>query len=211
MVEHVNIPDSGRHEPRGASSAATGQILRANGDGTTSWVAPSTVVSPTDFQIETLINRFSEAGAQNPSGLDTAMQIEFGAALNGPSDPVQLFSGGEIQINEAGLYRLKFTAQLGRTGQTGVSILHLRSLANSGGFSTQLSRTVTSKLENADANVSYNTEDWFDLSSGTVITYELIRDSAGADSGGLLRFAPTPSGWGASPTASIRVERYIPN
>lgn len=41
MVEHVNITDPHIHEPKGASTAANGNILKANGDGTTSWAAPA--------------------------------------------------------------------------------------------------------------------------------------------------------------------------
>lgn len=39
--EHKDITDPNIHEPKGASTASVGQIIRANGDGTTSWVAPT--------------------------------------------------------------------------------------------------------------------------------------------------------------------------
>jgi len=38
-MEHSVITDPDIHEPKGASTATVGQILVANGDGTTSWVA----------------------------------------------------------------------------------------------------------------------------------------------------------------------------
>ncbi len=37
MAEHVDIEDSERHEPKGASTATDGQYLRSNGDGSTSF------------------------------------------------------------------------------------------------------------------------------------------------------------------------------
>ena len=37
MVEHVNIPDADRHEPKGISSAASGSVYVADGDGTGTW------------------------------------------------------------------------------------------------------------------------------------------------------------------------------
>lgn len=37
MAEHVDIPDGERHEPKGAASAISGQVLQSNGDTTTSF------------------------------------------------------------------------------------------------------------------------------------------------------------------------------
>lgn len=37
MPEHVNIEDSQRHEPKGASTASAGQVIKSNGDGTTTF------------------------------------------------------------------------------------------------------------------------------------------------------------------------------
>lgn len=34
-IEHKNIPEAERHEPKGASTATAGQVLTSNGDGTT--------------------------------------------------------------------------------------------------------------------------------------------------------------------------------
>lgn len=38
-IEHKDIVDAQRHEPKGASTAPVGYMLVSNGDGTTSWVA----------------------------------------------------------------------------------------------------------------------------------------------------------------------------
>lgn len=37
MVQHKDLTDDQLHEPKGASTAAAGTVLTANGDGTTSW------------------------------------------------------------------------------------------------------------------------------------------------------------------------------
>ena len=34
-IEHINIADNQRHEPRGASTASTNSVIHSNGDGTT--------------------------------------------------------------------------------------------------------------------------------------------------------------------------------
>lgn len=41
MTEHVSITDPNIHEPKGASTASSGQILVANGSGGTSWQTPT--------------------------------------------------------------------------------------------------------------------------------------------------------------------------
>jgi hypothetical protein len=38
MVEHVDIPDGERHEPKGVAAASSGQLLVADGVGGSSWV-----------------------------------------------------------------------------------------------------------------------------------------------------------------------------
>lgn len=45
MPEHKDIVDAERHEPKGASTAASGQIIQADGLGGTSWINPSSVFS----------------------------------------------------------------------------------------------------------------------------------------------------------------------
>lgn len=44
MVEHVTITDPEIHEPKGASSANSGEVYVANGAGSGSWTDPKTVV-----------------------------------------------------------------------------------------------------------------------------------------------------------------------
>lgn len=36
-IEHQNIADANRHEPKGASTATTDTVLHSDGDGTTTW------------------------------------------------------------------------------------------------------------------------------------------------------------------------------
>lgn len=45
MTEHVLLTDPELHEPKGASTAVAGQLLQANGDGTTGWVSTSAATS----------------------------------------------------------------------------------------------------------------------------------------------------------------------
>lgn len=50
-IEHVNIADADRHEPKGADSATVGQVYQSDGSGSGSWVTLD-VVSYLDVVIE---------------------------------------------------------------------------------------------------------------------------------------------------------------
>lgn len=54
-MEHVNITDPNIHEVKGASTAAAGDVLTANGDGTTSFATP-TVYSNVEVGFYRLVN-----------------------------------------------------------------------------------------------------------------------------------------------------------
>lgn len=205
MPEHVDIVDAERHEPKGASTAVSGQVMKSNGDGTTSWVLPSSLINPTDFTVSDVLSGQSTAGSQLPSTTDTILQVEFGPALNGPSDPATLSSAGAITINDAGLYHIKAKFQFGRSGGAGTALLHLRRLLNG----VQDGNTHSFKITDADHIAEFVDEIWVDSSASDVITYEIIRDSTGNDSGGLLLTNPTLAGWDDSPTAYILVQQFV--
>lgn len=206
MVEHVDMPDSGRHEPKGASTAINGQVLVSNGDGTTSWVHVSTLVDPSNFTIESVFESSSTAGTQTPSAVDTPLQVEFGPAVNGPPDPAQMAANGLITINTAGMYKISVNLQCGRTGSAaGVSKLLVRKLINS----TQSNTTSTVFMSGSDTLLEHHDESWLVFEAGDTLVYQIMQDSTGAAEGGLILTDPTVVGWDSSPTASIRVERFI--
>ena len=182
----------------------------------------------TDMQIERLYDGSSAILSQQPSGLDSPLEIQFGAAEGTPSDPIQtLVRGGNseasiLRINQAGTYRLKTSIQFGRTGGAGTSQLNFRALINGvqAGRSqlnfrallngVQAGRSISGYLANANVLNLLVDEAWLTLPAGLDITYELIRDSNGNDSGGLFAGETSGStGWNPSPAASVRVERWI--
>lgn len=202
-IQHRDIPESGLHEPKGVSTAANGTVYVADGVGSGSW--EEVQLTPPELQIERLLDGLSTAGNQQPSALDTPLQIEFGGAQLTPSDPVSLSSTGVLSINQAGTYRIKLTVAAGRTGGSGVSNLYFRALING----TQAGQSIHLKVDSADIYIPYSDEAWLTLPAGVQITYEIVRDSTGSNSGGLFSSTPNTAGWATNPSAAIRVERWI--
>ncbi len=118
---------------------------------------------------------------------------------------MQLFADGTVRFNEAGLYRVKVFFQFGRTSGTGVSIVHLRYLVDG----VQNGITLTSKIEDASALRIFSDVAWLEIPAGSDFTYEIMRDSAGNNDGELVQTNPTLAGWNNSPTALVRVERFV--
>lgn len=160
--------------------------------------------------IERLINGNSTATDQQPTGLGEAgaIQIEFGAAQNTVSDPVQLLADGSLVFNEGGMYRLKISIIFGRLGGSGESELRFRALVNG----VQAGQSVGVEIDTQKIEIPYFDEAWLEVPSGAIITYEAMRDSSGDDSGGLFQpiiTSATAPNWNDATCAAIRVERFV--
>jgi hypothetical protein len=201
-IQHRDIPEDGLHEPKGVSGASSGEVYVADGAGSGSWVPAPT--NPDNIVIERLLDGLSVATDQQPAGVDTPLQIEFGPAQFGPSDPVSLSAAGVLTFNEAGTYRVKISIAAGRTGGAGVSNLYFRALVNG----AQAGQSVHLKVDSSNIYIPYSDEAWLTLPAGVTISYEVLRDSTGNNSGGLFQSDPTLAGWADNPSAAIRVERW---
>lgn len=164
------------------------------------------VLTAPDMEIERLVDGQSAAASQEPTGTGDAnkIQLEFGAAQNTASDPVQLLADGTLRFNQAGTYRLKIAINYGRSGAAGTSLLVFRALING----TQAGRSVAAKISSAEVLVPFTDEAWLTVPAGIDITYEIARDATGANSGGAFSGGITLSGWEIAPSAAIRVERW---
>lgn len=140
--------------------------------------------------------------AQNPAGLDTPLQVTFGAAQGTPADPVQLLGTGEIVFNEAGIYLFNGYANFERSGSGGNAHVVFRALING----VQVSPTKMADIDTDDVNIPYELTIPLIVSAGDVLTWEIMRDSSGADDGGLYAY-PTTGGWGSVPSADVNVWR----
>lgn len=197
-IEHINIPDAQRHEPKGASTAADGQVIVSNGDGTTSWVNPYTLVTSNT----TVVLESGSTNDQTPSAVDTPIQVEFGTSTS--NSYVSLSGTGTITINTTGYYVLTFNFINGRTAGAGEAILLTRLLLNDNpsGFVSAVS------LDDADIKVPYqaNTEGYF--SAGTTLKIQFQRDGGGINNGGLYALSPNDVTWDDVYSAFVRI-RFV--
>ena len=201
-IEHKDIPEAGLHEPKGVSTATTGQVYISDGLGSGAWA--NSIVNPSNLQVERLLDAVSLAASQEPSATDSPIKIEFGAAQYTASDPVMIDAAGKLTINEAGTYRIKISLAYGRTGGAGVSELYFRALIDG----TQAGQSVHAKIGNSDVYIPYSDEAWLTLPAGLEIEYEMLRDSSGNNSGGVFAGNPNLAGWNDNPSAALRVERW---
>lgn len=162
-----------------------------------------------DINIERLFDGASASTSQQPSGVGplNSEQVEFGPAINDESDPVMLAVDGTLTANASGLYRIKVALQFGRTGASGTSILLFRVRVND----VQAGQSVTAKLSSSDATQYFENDTWIFLPAGTTLKFDVMRDAAGSNFGGLIGFVPTVDAgneWNSAPSAAIRVERW---
>lgn len=198
-MEHKDIPDSQRHEPKGASLAVDKQALFANGDGTTTFrtITPADIPGLTLNGYDLVLSGFSTAVAQNPSAVDTALQVEFGASQTVAA--AALATNGTITFNHDGEYLLTLFLRFGRTTGAGTAVLLNRLLFND----VQLLRTNAVALTDSAATIPFSATILVQAQAGDTLKMEVARDSAGINNGGLVRTTPTALAWAASPSASF--------
>lgn len=197
MVEHRNIIDAERHEAKGASSALAGQILRANGSGGTSFVdASSLSVVTIGSTLES-----SSLVSQSPVALDTAIQVNFGAASS--NSDVSITAGGNITFTTSGLYFITFNLNFGRSASTAIAALAARLLLNG----NQTGITQACRIDTSTDIVPFNASLLRKMTAGDVLSVQLIRDSVGTNDGGLFPLDPVTAGWATAPSAAVRVQK----
>tara|TARA_Y100000034_G_scaffold123003_1_gene169203 strand:- start:11142 stop:11753 length:612 start_codon:yes stop_codon:yes gene_type:complete len=163
-----------------------------------------------DIFSERVLEGESSDLTQNPTGLGpaNAAQINFGPAVGSGADPVSMDSAGTITINESREYRIKVALQFGRTGSSQVSYILFRVLVNG----VQAGRSIISKLSNADETQYFENDTEIFLPAGATLQFQIMRDAAGNNSGGLIGFDPAVAGgaeWNTAPSAAIRVSRKM--
>lgn len=205
MVEHVNILDADRHEPKGASTAALNQVLHSDGDGTTTFkfVDYGNVVNtPVPKGYTLVLTGASGAANQQPGVVDTPLQIEYGP-LQTTTDAT-LSAAGLLTFNTAGQYAVTLFTRFGRTAGAGTAIVFNRILRN--GVQTLNSNSVS--MADVAAVIPFSATVLMDVLAGDTFSQEIYRDSAGVNNGGLFQTSPSLGGWLVAPTATIVVSKY---
>lgn len=205
MTEHVSIVDAQRHELKHADSATLNQVWKSNGDGTstTGFVAWSELTGrPTSRGYQQILYGASISSNQSPSATNTPLQIEFGATQT--FTDVTLSSTGTLTFNTSGYYLVSLVIQQSRSTTTGSAILFNRVLYNGAQILSSGSCSLDANIQTIPYSIS------IPILANAADTMQLwiVRDSAGANDGGLYRTVPTISGWSASPSASILVAKF---
>lgn len=206
MVEHVSISDGDRHEPKHASTAILNQGILSNGDGTTRFGFASytdLANKPTLVGYRQILTGFSSAATQNPTALDTPLQVEFGAGAT--ATEATLASNGTLTFNVAGDYIITLFLRFGRTTGTGGAILLNRFLIN--GAQGLNSNAVS--LPDQNTIIPFSTSLNLTATAGMTFQLQVMRDSAGVNNGGLFRVLPTAAGWNLAPSATIVISKYV--
>ncbi len=145
---------------------------------------------------------------QEPLGVDQELQIEFGAAKNTGSDPVEISAAGAITFNQTGYYDISLSLTVGRTSSTGFAILIFRILIDA----VQVSLAATAQLAD-DGNIRTVSSSRItgNFTAGQVLTLEMQRSSGGNNDGGLFAIEDTGAlAWGTSPSASVKINKFNP-
>tara|TARA_R110000772_G_scaffold268703_1_gene397730 strand:- start:2095 stop:2634 length:540 start_codon:yes stop_codon:yes gene_type:complete len=140
----------------------------------------------------------SELISQGPIAVDTPHQITFGTPINITND-IDIAANGEFTCNVAGEYLFFMTLNYARTSPTGTSQMHVRVLFDG----VQLGGSGDNYFTNQNDKLSKSTSFVLGMTVGQVLTIELLRDSTGANDGGLEATNPTPVDWNTTPSAGM--------
>ena len=171
------------------------QFLKA--DGT---VDNSVYLTANNIVFNQVLNGSSTV-AQAPSALNTPLTVVFGAAQGSPATDVQLDAGGKVIFNRAGAYFVNGYGSVERQGGSGgVAIVLFRAVLNG----TQISTTKAFHLDHVDITVPYEVSIPFQANAGDVLEFQIMRDSSGANAGGLYPHTNL-GGWPNVPSAQIQI------
>jgi hypothetical protein len=139
---------------------------------------------------------------QNPAGLGVELQVEFGAAQTTPT--FDLAADGSMTCLETDEYEIALTFVVGRDQQGGDAQIYIRMLVN--GVQLGSSRHAIIDTARIEIPIEFNIQP--ELDAGDIVTFEIIRDTDGADSGGLTAGNPAVN-WNPSPSAFIQITRSL--
>lgn len=140
---------------------------------------------------------------QAPTGLGVALQIEFGTAQTTPT--FDLATDGTIECLVTDEYEMAMSFVVGRDGSAQEAQLYIRMLVN--GVQLGSSRHAIIDSDRIEIPIEFNIQPA--LTAGDIITFEIIRDTDGNNSGGLTAGIPDVAGWNPSPSAFIQISRSL--
>lgn len=153
--------------------------------------------------VDLLISSMSTASSQEPSALDTPIQVEYGPSQSVES--VELDANGTVLFKEAGTYYVAIRGQYGAPAGAGEAALRFRAEVNGVPVGDVLSATV----KDTKTSVPLVAPFFLHFSVGDELKTYLLRDSSENNKGGLFQETTALPDWDDSPSASIVIERLI--
>ena len=176
-----------------------GGFIESGFRGSTSSIA-STNTFVRGFQ--SIMMGVSTAVTQYPIALDTPLQIEFGVAQT--SEYCNLNADGSIEALKDGKLFMDLRLQFGRTTNSGEVDCYFNVLING----TPVAHSKYVEIDGLRDCLPIAECLDIQLSQGDTVTFEITRDSVGANDGGLRMFVPQLAGRPPAPTASIEISIF---
>lgn len=174
----------------------------STGTGSGCWKRNATQASITK---STLLDAKSYA-TQEPSVVDSPLKLTFGVAQgNASTDLVTIDILGNITFHVGGRYSFDVGLQPGRTTGAGEAIMFAGWLVNG----SPVGNTIAFKMNDTAYSSPYRSSFEYDMPAGSVLSMELIRDSAGVNNGGVYSLVPSLAGRPATPATSMVISEFI--
>lgn len=143
---------------------------------------------------------------QTPTAVDTPLQLAFGGAQGGASDPVIVSAAGLVTFNTAGNYAVRIKLQAGRSGASGTSLLFARIIF----AGAQYGVPAAVKLVSSDVTIPIESRVVLNPTAGQTLSVQIMRDSTGTNFGGVFAQTAAVTSWGTAPSALLVVSRLEP-
>lgn len=147
-----------------------------------------------------LIRAKSVAASQEPSSLDTPIQVEYGPQQ--ATSQVEISANGTVLFKETGLYYLSIHGQYGSPGGGGEAALRFRGELNGLPIGDVYSATVKDTKTSVPLIVPF----FINAIPGDDFKTFLLRDSSYTNKGGLFREDTALAGWDDSPCAALSID-----
>lgn len=204
-VQHSAILDADRHEPKGASTAQSRQVLLSNGDGTTKFdaVAFSDLTGiPATLLSAAILSGASTAASQNASAANTSTDIIFGAGET--VTDASLNSSGVLTFVTGGTFLVQADLNVGRDTGSTASILYIRALKNGVAYGSPVEVRLLNAVDRKKVSLNLVVA----AAANDTFKFQFVTDSAGDSGGGLRQDTPTASGWSVVPCAKLTVSKF---
>lgn len=188
------ISDSGLNKLDTTSQSVAGPVVF---NSTVKKGASDVLIGAKEIEV---LRAYSTAVSQQPTALDTPIQIEFGAAQDNAY--FTLTAAGLLTCKVSGIYAIRIKLQNGRVGASGISYLFTRILKGA----TQVGVSQCTKLSSPDSIIPTDSRVVVNLLAGDTLSGQLVRDSHGTNAGGLFGITSS-NGWVIAPSALAVITR----